>query len=109
MARIGLLVSLIGIEVSKLSRHTVTNNGWSGAFHGKDSVMQVAKRKGQELPRKFYRVPEAAQILGLGKSKTYELVQSGAIRTVRVGRAVRVPASAIDEFAERLEVEGEYA
>ena len=70
--------------------------------------MQVMDRKSETLPRKFYRIPEAAEILGLGKSKTYELVQSGAIRTVRVGRAVRVPVSAIDEFAERLESEGEH-
>jgi excisionase family DNA binding protein len=68
--------------------------------------MKATERQSQSMPRCFYRIPEAAEILGLGRSKTYELVQSGALRTVRVGRAVRVPASAIQAFAERLEAEG---
>jgi excisionase family DNA binding protein len=70
--------------------------------------MRTIDQSSSALPRRFYRIPEAAEILGLGRSKTYELVQSGALRTVRVGRAVRVPASAIDEFAERLEAEREH-
>ena len=58
------------------------------------------------LPRRFYRINEVAEILGLGKSKVYELVQSGAIKTVYVGRARRIPTSEIDRFVERLEQEG---
>ncbi len=40
----------------------------------------------------LYRFPEAAQLLGLGRSTVYELVQRGELPVVRVGRAVRIAA-----------------
>ena len=39
------------------------------------------------------RVHETAKAIGLGRSKTYELVSSGVIPSVRVGRSVRVPGA----------------
>lgn len=51
----------------------------------------------------LYRVPEVAEMLGLGKTKTYSLVGRGVIRSVRIDAAVRVPGSAIQEFVDRLE------
>ncbi len=42
--------------------------------------------------RLLYRFPEAAQLLGLGRSTVYELVQRGELPVVRVGRAVRIAA-----------------
>jgi excisionase family DNA binding protein len=47
------------------------------------------------------RVPEAARLLGLGRSTVYELIAAGDIEVVHVGRACRVPRSALDEFVER--------
>ena len=47
-------------------------------------------------------IAEAAQLLGLGRSKVYELIASGAIESVRIGRARRVPASALERFIEAL-------
>ena len=44
------------------------------------------------------RVNEAAAALGLGRTKTYELIGRGSIRSVRIDNAVRVPVSAIEEF-----------
>jgi excisionase family DNA binding protein len=41
------------------------------------------------------RVPEAAQLLGLGRTTTYDLIARGEIPVVRVGRAVRVPREAL--------------
>lgn len=43
---------------------------------------------------------EAAQMLAIGRTKLYELISLGEIPTVRVGRAVRVPASALTEWVE---------
>lgn len=39
--------------------------------------------------------------LGLGRTKTYELLQSGGIRSYRVGRLVRVRKDDVEEFLER--------
>jgi excisionase family DNA binding protein len=44
------------------------------------------------------KADEVAQILGLGRSKTYELIASGALPTVRIGRAVRVPRAALEDW-----------
>jgi len=52
-------------------------------------------------------IPAAAARLSLGRSKLYELLSSGEIKAVRIGRAVRVPTAEIDAYAARLLTEGE--
>lgn len=46
--------------------------------------------------------PEAAEVLGVGRSTAFDLVASGQLASVRVGRRRLVPVSALREFAERL-------
>ncbi len=46
------------------------------------------------------RADEVAKALGLGRSKTYELMNSGRLPVVRIGRSVRVPASALRHWIE---------
>jgi excisionase family DNA binding protein len=53
------------------------------------------------------RIPEAAQRLGLGRSTIYELIASGDLPAVRIGRAVRVPASRLAAWVERQAQEAE--
>lgn len=43
-------------------------------------------------------VDEAARLLGLGRSKTYELVLSGQLRSLKIGRSRKIPKQALDEF-----------
>lgn len=43
-------------------------------------------------------VEDAAQALALGRTKVYELVESGALRSVKIGRSRRIPVRALDEF-----------
>ncbi len=38
------------------------------------------------------RVPEAARLLGIGRSKAYELAAAGILPTVRIGASIRIPA-----------------
>lgn len=45
---------------------------------------------------------EAGTYLSIGRSKLYELISEGAIRTVRIGRSVRVPAEELRSFVNRL-------
>ena len=52
-------------------------------------------------PRLLLRVPEAAQLLGIGRSTLYELIAAGEIPVVHVGRAVRVRADAVKAWVER--------
>ena len=43
-------------------------------------------------------VPEVGEILRVGRSKMYQLVRCGEIRSIRIGRAIRVPRDAVAEY-----------
>lgn len=43
-------------------------------------------------------VPQVAELLSIGRNTAYELVRSRQIRSVRIGRSIRVPRSALDEY-----------
>lgn len=53
--------------------------------------------------RLLLRPNEAAQRLGIGRTKLYELMRSGELRSVRVGGARRVSATALAEFVAALD------
>ena len=40
--------------------------------------------------RLLLRIPEVAEVLGIGRTKIYEMIATGELPTVRFGRAVRV-------------------
>ncbi len=48
------------------------------------------------------KVETAADRLSIGRSKAWELVSAGELRTVRIGRSVRVPATEVEAFVARL-------
>jgi excisionase family DNA binding protein len=52
--------------------------------------------------RVLLTVEEAAQRIGIGKTKAYELVKSGALKSVLIGRLRRVHVDAINAYAARL-------
>lgn len=52
--------------------------------------------------RVLYSVPEAAQRLSLGRSQVYELIRSGALVTVPVGRRRLVPATSLTDYVDQL-------
>lgn len=47
-------------------------------------------------------VADAGRLLGIGRTKTYELIDSGDLRTVTIGRRRLVPAAELESFVERL-------
>ena len=59
----------------------------------------------RKVEKLLLTVPESAARLGLGRSKFYELLQSGQIKPVRIGRAVRIQAAELERFVERLQRE----
>ena len=46
-------------------------------------------------------VPEAAQRLRISRSLMYELISSGDIKSIHVGRLRRVPTQALADYVER--------
>lgn len=49
-----------------------------------------------------YDVPAAGRLIGLGRTKTWELVRSGELASIRVGRRRLVTRQALQELVLRL-------
>lgn len=45
---------------------------------------------------------EAAHALGIGRSKVYQLLQSGQLQSVHIGSCRRIPREALHELLEEL-------
>ena len=59
--------------------------------------MENKYRSLDELPLAL-RVEDLMPILGIGRNTAYELVRSGQIRSIKIGRQIRVPRDAVVEF-----------
>ncbi len=53
--------------------------------------------------RLLLRIPEVAETLGIGRTKIYEMIATGELPTVRVGRAVRISVSTLQKWVEERE------
>ena len=53
------------------------------------------------------RPEEAARVIQVGRSKIYELLASGAIKSVKIGALRRIPANALEEYVAALAESGE--
>lgn len=52
--------------------------------------------------RMLLTIPQAAIILGIGQTKLYELLAQGAVESVSIGRAKRIPREALEAYVRRL-------
>jgi excisionase family DNA binding protein len=52
-------------------------------------------------------VPQAAEMLGLGRTKTWEPVRRGRLRSLRVGKRVLVPVRELERFLTEAMAEAE--
>ena len=59
--------------------------------------MENKYRDPHELPVTL-RVEDLMPLLGIGRNTAYELIRSGQIRSVRIGRQIRIPREALLEF-----------
>ena len=53
--------------------------------------------------KRLLSVEEARHALGLGRTKFYDLIKSGELNTVKVGRLRKVTPEAIDGFVASLQ------
>jgi excisionase family DNA binding protein len=60
----------------------------------------VAIVEESELRRELLRVEEAARVLGIGRTKVYELIAREELPVVRLGRAVRIPRVGLSTWIE---------
>jgi excisionase family DNA binding protein len=88
----------VASQNSRRSQPTVTQN--DSRTRGHPATIGVGSTRG------LLRVEEAAEWLGLGRTKAYELVYRGILPSVTIGRSRRVPVAALHAFVERLSAEG---
>lgn len=47
------------------------------------------------------RVNDAARMIGVGRTKLYELISSGELETVKIGKATRIMTDSLHRLVER--------
>ena len=47
------------------------------------------------------RVNVAARMIGIGRTKFYELIGNGEVETIKVGKATLIPTASLTAFIER--------
>ncbi len=50
------------------------------------------------MDRELLRADEAARVLGIGRSKVFEMLRAGELPVVRMGRSVRIPRQALSAW-----------
>jgi excisionase family DNA binding protein len=50
------------------------------------------------IERRTYDIPEAAELLGIGRNAAYDAAKAGSIPTIRVGKRLLVPKAALDRM-----------
>lgn len=49
-------------------------------------------------PPKLLTVDQAADVLQVGRVKMFQLVTTGAVRSIKIGKLRRVPVTALDDY-----------
>jgi excisionase family DNA binding protein len=63
-------------------------------------LMPVAKHNSNNISKLLLTAEDVAHRLSVGRATAYELMASGVLPVVRIGRSVRVPAQALDKWIE---------
>ena len=64
-----------------------------GGYETEGDVLSVTARETEWLSLK-----DVQQLLGIGRTKSYELVTTGELPAVRIGRCIRVNRTELDEW-----------
>jgi excisionase family DNA binding protein len=64
--------------------------------------MMRSDGSGEPVVRLLYRISEAALALGLSRAKVYELINSGALQSVRIDGSRRIRAADLEAFVASL-------
>lgn len=70
----------------------------SDIFHYLLARKEKIMYKDNDSVKQVVTVEDLIHILGIGRNTAYQLVRSGKIRSVKVGRTYRIPKAAVDEY-----------
>lgn len=102
----------VGVDRSRrevLAGPADANDNSRGSRHGAGTVVPIgsdtaarnAQRQRHDLVL-LLSVADVARALGLGRSKTYELIAAGELEVVHIGRSARVPVGSVEAYVDRL-------
>jgi len=69
--------------------------------------MIAIAEKSKPTVEKWYRVSEAMDVTGFGRSFLYKMMELGRLRSVKAGGGRRIPESALIEFQQSFDGTGE--
>ena len=58
------------------------------------------------MDRVLMTAEEAADCLKVGRCKVYDLIRTGELESIKIGRLRRIPVDSLRRFAQRLLMEG---
>lgn len=64
------------------------------------AYIDAQKEVRNAMQAELLRAEEVAEVLGIGRSKVFEMLRTGELPVVRMGRAVRVPKGALAKWIE---------
>lgn len=69
--------------------------------------MSVVAAERPAMVEKWYRITEAMEITGFGRTFIYSQMNQGKLKSKKVGGARRIPESALAEFQQRFNGAGD--
>ena len=87
-----------------MAGHVLVGAGQADPRCGVSVVLTTMKGSPMEIL--FYTPEDAAHLLSIGRTKVFELMASGELQSVQIGRARRIPRESLEDFATRLRTQG---
>ena len=87
--RLALTTTTLGIALER-RRFGQQDRTWTNPEFGKLIGRAMAEER-----------EDLMSLLGIGRNTAYELIRSGQIRSVRIGRQIRIPRDALLEFLQK--------
>ena len=74
---------------------------------GEQPASALITYNGRELGEPvLLKIPQVAHRLNIGNTSVYELIRSGRLASVKIGKSIRVPTAAVYAFLESLTQDG---
>lgn len=65
----------------------------------------LLSENGRRVAPLLLKPEEAAEALGIARTRVYQLMRAGEIRSVKIGKVRRIPVAALHAYVERLQSE----
>lgn len=67
-----------------------------------ESQLNANDKRHQKDTKTLLSIAEVGEELGISRTKAYELIWSGQLESIKIGRLRRVPATCVKEYIDRL-------